>query len=201
MKTVFIKSAAAYKDYPPAIKCEIALAGRSNAGKSSFLNALASQEVAKTSTMPGKTTLLNFFEVGEKYRIVDMPGYGYSARSGEEQMSWRNLVEDYLEHRRVLVGVILVMDIRREWEQDEIMLSQWLTKLGVPLALVLTKADKLTKNELVKAEQRIKKSSKQPVIFITSSLKRTGLEDIEDFMFNEWVKPNLDLPKEVAESF
>ncbi len=151
--------------------------------------------------MPGKTTLLNFFEVGESYRIVDMPGYGYSARSGDEQRTWRNLVEDYLEQRPILVGVLLIMDVRRDWGQDEIMLCKWLEQLNVPVALIATKIDKLTKNELAKAEQRVRKTSKLKNIFFTSSPKRVGMKAIEEFVYASWVKPNLEKPKSLMEKF
>ena len=92
------------------------------------------------------------------------------------------------------------MDVRREWEQDEIMLCNWLERLNVPVGLVLTKIDKLTKNEMAKAEQRIKKTSKVKNIFFASAPKKVGMREIEEFIYEKWVKPNLEKPKSLFEN-
>lgn len=125
MKFKFLKSAVFPVDYPPPSRPEIIVTGRSNAGKSSFLNALAGSAIAKVSQQPGKTTLLNFFDVGQHYRLVDTPGYGYSKRSGDEQASWQQMLESYFSLRGNLVGILILMDYKRDFEEDEKMLLRF----------------------------------------------------------------------------
>lgn len=186
----FLKSAVFPKDYPLHSKAEVAITGRSNAGKSSFINALCgSSKMAKVSSTPGKTRLLNFFTVNHKYVLVDMPGYGFASRSGDEMRDWQGMIEDYLRSRENLKGLLLVMDIRREWSEDEEMMKDWLDSRDLPMALVLTKADKLTKNEINKLLSKIKKDSGLPDIFVTSALKKSGQSEVEDFIYQRWVKP------------
>lgn len=107
------------KDFPESKMKEIAMAGRSNAGKSSLINIWANTKIAKVSQSPGKTRLLNFFNMNNSYIIVDMPGYGYASRGGDEVTAWRKMVENYLKQRPQLAGLVLVMDIARDWEDDE----------------------------------------------------------------------------------
>lgn len=135
---------------------EIAVLGRSNAGKSSLINAWAGSQLAKTSSAPGKTRLINFFQ-GAKYRLVDFPGYGYSSRSGHEQASWAGMIESFLASRGNLVGALIVMDCRREWTEDETLLVRFLQKIRRPVAAVLTKADKLNRAEEAKIRQKFLK--------------------------------------------
>lgn len=110
----YIKSAVFPQDYPQTKLVEIAFAGRSNAGKSSLINQISDSKIAHVSQTPGKTRLLSFFNVREKYILVDMPGYGFSKRAGDEQRTWEGMVETYIREREQLKGLILVMDIRRE---------------------------------------------------------------------------------------
>lgn len=191
LKLQFITSAVEPKGYPVATKPEVALAGRSNAGKSSLINAIAQSKVAKTSQMPGKTTLLNFFEAGDHYRFVDMPGYGFSKRSGSEQMSWQGLVETYLSTRAVLVGVVLVMDVRREWDTDEELLKQFLIRIDRPLKVVLTKADKLKPREKQARVAAIIKDSGVKDVCLVSSTSREGIETFEEELFEDWIKAKI----------
>ncbi|MFP5518703.1 MAG: ribosome biogenesis GTP-binding protein YihA/YsxC [Bdellovibrionia bacterium] len=185
----FVKSAVYPADYPPAKLPEVAVAGRSNAGKSSFFNALCgSAKMAKVSSTPGKTRLLNFFIVNKKYCMVDMPGYGFASRAGAEMRDWQKMIEDYLGTRENLRGLILVMDSRREWTEDEELLKQYLEPRGIPMIVVLTKADKLTKNEMNKALTLIKKQSTLSNVFMTSALEREGQDIVEDFIYKNWIK-------------
>jgi GTP-binding protein len=184
----FLKSAVLPKDYPHTGLKEIAIAGRSNAGKSSFLNSLANSKVAKVSNTPGKTRLLNFFTRGDAYVIVDMPGYGFAARSGSEVREWHTMVENYLSIREELAGLVLVMDSRRDWSEDEELLKAYTETRGIPLAIILTKSDKLNKNEIQKALATIKKESGTSAVFMTSALKKTGQDEAEDYMYENWVK-------------
>lgn len=166
---------------------EVAIVGRSNAGKSSLINGISGSRIAQVSGTPGKTRLLNFYEAPH-YRLVDMPGYGFSARSGDEQRSWQQMIEPYLATRGNLVGLLIVMDIRRDWSQDENDLLNWLKPRGLPSAVVLTKADKLSRSEMLNRVRIIQKQSELPNVLPTSSLKRTGYQELEEFVFESWVK-------------
>lgn len=184
----FIKSAVLPQDYPVSQKPEVAIAGRSNAGKSSFINALGSNKIAKVSSTPGKTRLLNFFTMGESYNLVDMPGYGFAARSNDEVVEWRQMIEDYLLGRENLRGLILIMDGRRDWSEDEELLKRFSEERQFPIAVVLTKADKMTRNEINAAVAKIKRSSGMSAVFATSALKKQGQEEIERYVYENWIK-------------
>lgn len=145
----FIKSALKPADFPLEGPPEIALVGRSNAGKSSFLNALAGgDKVAKVSATPGKTRLLNFFQAGHAYVLVDMPGYGWAARDMKEMRDWRKAIDAYLKGRNSLSGVCLIMDVRRDWQQEEGQIAKLAQSISRPMALVLNKCDSLSQGEL-----------------------------------------------------
>ncbi len=184
----FIKSAVLDKDYPVSKFAEVAIAGRSNAGKSSFINALTKGKVAKVSSTPGKTRLLNFFNMADSYVLVDMPGYGFAARAGDEVVEWHQMIETYLMTRENLVGLLLVMDIRRDWSEDEELLKKFSDRRGFPMAVVLTKADKMTRNHANQAVAKVKKMSGLSAVFAVSSLKKTGQDEVEEYMFENWVK-------------
>ena len=184
----FIKSAVLPKDYPQTGKKEIAIAGRSNAGKSSFLNALGNTKIAKVSNTPGKTRLLNFFSRGDSYVLVDMPGYGFAARSGNEMREWHTMIENYLSMREELAGLVLVMDSRRDWTEDEELLKAFTDSRGLPLAVVLTKSDKLNRNDMKKTLAKIKQDAATEAVFMTSALNNQGQEAVEDYVFENWVK-------------
>jgi GTP-binding protein len=187
----FLKSAKLPQDFPPPLRPEIALLGRSNAGKSSFLNAMTGQKIAKVSSAPGKTRLLNFFDLGLHYRLVDMPGYGFASRGAEERDSWGKMIEGYVQRRDNLVGALLVMDIRRDWSSDESMIASWLHKRGLPLCVALNKSDKLTARELKPRVQSLQSQIKEqptPQMFAVSSLTKIGVEDVEDYMYRAWIK-------------
>lgn len=188
-KTIsFIKSAVLAKDYPVTKKAEVAIAGRSNAGKSSFINALAKGKVAKVSSTPGKTRLLNFFNMEDSYVLVDMPGYGFAARSGDEVTEWHKMIETYLMTRESLSGLILVIDIRRSWTEDEELLKKFSDQRGFPLAIVLTKADKMSRSQMLQAVAKMKKTSGLSAVFPVSSLKKEGQDEIENYIYQNWIK-------------
>ena len=191
----YLKSAVFPKDFPAPNRPEIALAGRSNAGKSSFLNSVSKKPIAKVSQAPGKTRLLNFFDVGKSYRIVDMPGYGFAKRSGDEVVSWTEMIEGYLDSRENLVGLILIMDIRRDWTQDEEMLVQYLRDRDLPCCVVGTKSDQLSKSELKMRLQKLKDKAGVEGVFAVSNLTKVGTDEVEEFVFAEWVKPYKSRPK------
>lgn len=187
----FLKSAVLPKDFPPDRGVEIAIAGRSNAGKSSLINLLTNHRIAKVSGTPGKTRLLNFFEINGKYTLVDMPGYGYAARAAGEMEEWQRMIETYLMTRDSLRGLVLVMDSRRDWTDDEDLLKKFTDRLGVPMVVVLTKADKLTRNQGASAKAKVVKASGAAAVFLTSTLAKTGHTEMEDWVFQNWVKPAL----------
>lgn len=180
----FIKSAVHPNEFPIDGKAEVALVGRSNAGKSSFLNAWAGRIIAKVSSQPGKTCLLNFFEVEGRYRVVDMPGYGYAVRSRDEIVSWQQMIENYLLQRENLKGLILIMDIRRDWQEEEEMLAHFVRERDLPLVVVLNKADKMSRSNAVKRAHLIRQSTEAEVFFV-SSLKKTNLQEVRDCIFSK----------------
>jgi GTP-binding protein len=166
---------------------EVALIGRSNAGKSSLINGLANARIALVSSTPGKTRLLNFYQ-GPKYRLVDMPGYGFASRSGSEQRSWQSMIEPFLGARGNLCGLLIVMDIRRDWSEDEENLVDWIAPRDLPVSIVLTKVDKLSRSEMIKRERTIREQSGIEDVHLTSALKKTGFVELEDFVYKSWVK-------------
>ncbi len=147
----FLCSARGLSQFPERLP-EIAFAGRSNVGKSSLINTLLNRKgLAKTSSTPGKTRTINFYRINRAFYMVDLPGYGFAKVSKKERMDWKGLVEGYFNGGRDIRGVILVVDMRRGLEEEEFMVVEWMEYLSIPLAIVLTKADKLSRN--ARAEQ------------------------------------------------
>ena len=152
----FAGAAARPGEEPPALLPEVAIAGRSNVGKSSLLNALTGgRGLARTSRTPGRTRQLNFFVVDEAIALVDLPGYGFAVGAESERRSWGPLVEGYLRTRATLRGVVVIVDVRRGLEAEEIELLGFLAELGRPAALVATKLDKLGRGEATRALRRL----------------------------------------------
>ncbi len=188
LKVEYIKSCVFPEDYPNTSLPEVAFAGRSNAGKSSLINQISDAKIANVSSTPGKTRLLSFFNVREKYILVDMPGYGYAKRSGDEQKSWENMVEVYIQKREQLKGLILVMDIRREWTEEEELLKMYLEKAGIPMAVALTKTDKISRSAAFTKAKKVTKMTGLSAVFPISNLKKSGVQDIEDHIYKKWVE-------------
>lgn len=192
----FIKSAVIASEYPNHSKNEVAFIGRSNAGKSSLINNMANdQKLAKVSQTPGKTRLLNFFDF-PSYVLVDMPGYGYASRSGDEVADWQPMIENYLKSREALVGLVLVMDIRREWSRDEKSLVQFAHLHNLPVTVALTKIDKVKKSEVQKLFEQHKKNTRLENLFVISNTDRKGYHELEEFIFRSWIQ-NSDMEAEV----
>ena len=148
----FVKSAKQPDDFPQDRRPEIAFCGRSNIGKSSLLNALTnSRGLARTSSTPGRTQTLNFFLVDESVYFVDLPGYGYAKVAKSERDTWGPMVEGYLAGRQELKLTLMLVDSRIPPTESDRMMKEWLDHHGIPNAVVLTKTDKLSKNELNKA--------------------------------------------------
>lgn len=127
---------------------EIALAGRSNVGKSSLINYLLNQKIAKSSSTPGKTQLLNFFSIDDKLIVVDLPGYGFAKAPPDAIEKWSRAIDDYLNRRPSLRLILLLIDSRREVSAEDLSLVQWASAKNIPLLALLTKTDKLTPAEL-----------------------------------------------------
>lgn len=198
LKMKYLKSAVFPKDYPPMDFPEVAVAGRSNAGKSTFLNGIAGSKVAKVSQVPGKTRLLNFFDFNNTYRFVDMPGYGFAARSGDEVQDWTKMIETYLSTRSSLRGLVLVMDVRRPWSADEGLLKKFCNKNQIPFCVVATKIDKCNQSELAKHLSALKKAAQITDIFPISGISMKGIERVEDFIFESWVKDRASDEEDVS---
>lgn len=168
---------------------EYAFIGRSNVGKSSLINMLTKRKgLAKTSQKPGKTLLINHFSInnGEFY-IVDLPGYGYAARGKDQRESFRKIIETYILDRRQMTLLFVLIDIRHEPQKIDLEFLNWLGENQVPFAIVFTKADKLGPNAGVAKVEAYKKEllknwEELPPIFITSSEKSTGRDEILDFI-------------------
>jgi len=144
----FIKSCQRLSECPQDQIPEVAFVGRSNVGKSSLLNSLLHKKnLAKVSSSPGKTRLINFFRVNEQFYLVDLPGYGFARISKTEQMKWKSFLETYLIHRSNLKGVVLLVDARVGATQKDIAMKQWLEEYEKPCVLVGTKADKISRGK------------------------------------------------------
>lgn len=186
-------SAANKSHYPQDDIPEVALAGRSNVGKSSFINTLLNRKnLARTSGKPGKTQLLNFFNIDDKLRLVDVPGYGYARVSKKEREKWGRMIEEYLTSRENLKAVVSLVDFRHEPSADDVQMYDFLKYYEIPVILVATKVDKIPRGKWNKHESMIKKkldfdTSDSFIIF--SSVTKEGLEkswdEILDHAFYE----------------
>jgi GTP-binding protein len=188
MDAAFLKTAVQASQYPPADRTEVAFAGRSNVGKSSLLNTLVNRKnLARTSSTPGRTQALNFFRVDDRFTFVDLPGYGYARVSQEVKKSWRGMVETYLRNRPSLKAVVVIVDIRRDLEEDDRSLMEWLRREGKEVIPVLTKVDKLTRKERVSRVAAMERElsgavSQKPILF--SAKTGEGRKDIWDRLLN-----------------
>jgi len=155
----FVTSAAESKQFPPEKLPEIAVVGRSNVGKSSLINSLTGKDgLARTSRTPGRTRLVNWFEIDGKFHLVDLPGYGYAEVSRDMRESWRPLIESYLSERKTLAGVLLLIDVRRGVQEEELDFVPWLEARETSIVVALTKADKLAKNKRMLEVAKAKKA-------------------------------------------
>lgn len=167
---------------------EYAFIGRSNVGKSSLINMLTRRRIAKTSQQPGKTLLINHFNVNKgKFYIVDLPGYGYARRGKEQREGFQRIIRDYILNRKQMTLLFVLIDIRHEPQKIDLEFLTWLGENGVPFSIVFTKADKLGPNAAIAKVEAYKKVLSQsweelPKIFITSSEKGTGRDDLLDYI-------------------
>lgn len=177
-------SAANKSHYPQDEIPEVALAGRSNVGKSSFINTLLNRKnLARTSGKPGKTQLLNFFNIDDKLRLVDVPGYGYARVSKKEREKWGRMIEEYLTSRENLKAVVSLVDFRHEPSADDVQMYEFLKYYEIPVILVATKADKIPRGKWNKHESIIKKKldiDPADTFIVFSSVTKEGLEESWD---------------------
>ena len=191
-----IKDARYEVSSPDVAKCpksdipEYAFIGRSNVGKSSLINLLFKKGLAKTSQKPGKTMLINHFNInnGEFY-VVDLPGYGYAARGKQQREEFQKMIEGYILYREQLTLLFVLLDIRHEPQKIDLEFLEWLGENGVPFAIVFTKADKLgpvaaERNVEEYKKELLKKWEELPPVFVTSSEKRTGKDTLLDYIEN-----------------
>ena len=165
IEATFVTSASSRAGYPAEALPEIAFAGRSNVGKSALINCLVGRRrLASTSSTPGKTRLLNFFSINRKLGFVDLPGYGYARVPELIKKGWAPMVEEYLQTRGTLKGVVVIVDVRRELDQREYDLIGFLRERSIPPIVVATKADKLAKKEIAEKEK-----------LVQGSLRATGI--------------------------
>ncbi|MBI0156344.1 MULTISPECIES: ribosome biogenesis GTP-binding protein YihA/YsxC [Gilliamella] len=189
-KTHFILSAPDITHLPIDTGVEIAFAGRSNAGKSSALNTLTNQKaLARTSKTPGRTQLINLFEVEENCRLVDLPGYGYAQVPETIKRKWQKSLGEYLQKRESLKGLIVLMDIRHPLKDLDQQMIEWAVSVNIPVMLLLTKADKLASGAQKKQVNMVKEAILPFQGDITvapfSSPKRVGLDALKQKL-DEW---------------
>lgn len=186
----FINSAPRLQDAPPDQGLEIAFAGRSNAGKSSAINTLVQQNaLARVSKTPGRTQLLNFFQIDDKRKLVDLPGYGYAKVPEAIKRDWGKMMETYLSQRQALAGIVLVMDIRHPLTEFDWQMIEWCQHGNLRIHIILTKADKLkfgaAKNTLLQVQKELSHLEIGVTLQLFSALKKTGIDDIHRVL-DDW---------------
>ncbi len=183
----FVISAAVPGQFPSDHKPQIAFAGRSNVGKSSIINALLHRKkLVKTSATPGKTQLINFFIINTHFYFVDLPGYGYARVPQAVTDAWGPMIEGYLKNCRDLRAVVVLLDIRRTPDERDIRLLEWLRQYDIPAIYVLTKADKLKRQESERARRGILEHLKIADLLLTSAKDGQGIKELWSAV-NRWL--------------
>lgn len=171
-----------FSQYPEDGRPEIAFAGKSNVGKSTLINAMLNRKaLARTSSQPGKTRTINFYDVNETIYIVDLPGYGYAKAPKTEIQRWGTMIEDYLNRRIELKGIILLIDIRHEPGKNDVMMYEWLKHYGYDIIIVATKADKLNRSQIPKHLSVIRKTlhlSADEILIPFSGVTKAGVTEL-----------------------
>jgi len=183
IKKAELEKVAVHPDqYPNTGRPEIALAGRSNVGKSSLINTLVNiKSLARTSSSPGKTRTINFFNINDSFYLVDLPGYGYAKVSKEEKKKWGKMIEDYLNGREELKLIALLVDSRHAPTEDDKLMLNFIRHSGKKLVVIATKIDKLSRSELIKNINMLKRElqlTDQDYFIPFSSLKKIGKEEL-----------------------
>lgn len=187
-KAELLITAAKKEQYPETIVPEIAFSGKSNVGKSSMINALLNRRsLARTSSQPGKTQTINFYNINDLLNFVDLPGYGYAKVSKQEKDKWGGMVETYLKGRSQLKEVILLVDIRHEPGKNDQQMYEWIKSFGFSGYIIATKADKLSRSQQMKSIAVIKKCldiKQNDLILSFSSSSKAGVEDVWELFEN-----------------
>lgn len=191
-KAQFMISCEQFNQCPNDSGFEVAFAGRSNAGKSSALNTITGQnKLAKTSKTPGRTQLINFFSIDEERRLVDLPGYGFAKVPKVVKARWQKTLDQYLNERQALQGLVLLMDIRHPMKEFDVMMLNWAIEKNLPIHILLTKADKLkkgvAKSTLLKLQSELQDYSDLVSIQLFSSLKKNGVEEVSKVL-KAWLR-------------
>lgn len=187
LKAEFVTSIANKKNILKTDLPEIAISGRSNVGKSSFINMIANRnKLAKTSSTPGKTRLINYFNFDNKFMLVDLPGFGFARISKEEQFKWGELIEGYLKESENLKRVLQLVDIRHLPTANDIQMVNFLYYNNIPFNIILTKADKLSSTQIQKQREVISRALKLTPndVYVTSSLKKKGKDEVLSLIEN-----------------
>lgn len=180
-------SVASLEGLPEDAGYEVAFVGRSNAGKSTAINVICGQNsLARTSGTPGRTQLINVFYIDDDRRIMDLPGYGFAKAPKKVQEQWRKLIDDYLQQRKCLKGLVLLMDIRRPMQEIDNILLEWTAHCKIPVLVLLSKADKFkfgaAKSVLLQVQKNLPDNA-QAMLF--SGLKKKGVEEAQDIL-DQW---------------
>lgn len=191
-QATFLLGAVQLTQLPPDSGFEVAFAGRSNAGKSSALNTITDQKIlARVSKSPGRTREINIFGLDAQRRLIDLPGYGYAKVSEDMRLRWQAFLEQYLEERQCLRGLIILMDIRHPLTDYDKQLLEWCLHFDMPAHLLLTKADKLSRSQQLKALSEVtEKLAALGSLFsvqLFSSLKKTGVDKARAKL-DEWLE-------------
>ena len=187
-KATFVVSNSDYRKCPDTELPEYAFFGRSNVGKSSLINMLTGNKgLAKTSSMPGKTLLVNHFLINNEWHLVDLPGYGYAKRSKKDTEKFEHMITTYILDREQMTNLFLLIDVRHEPQQIDLEFMEWLGENGVPFSIVFTKADKVAKAKLkgnvMHYLTELKKQWEElPPYFVTSSETKTGRDEILNYI-------------------
>ncbi len=186
-------SASTVEQCPPDTCLEVAFVGRSNAGKSSAINELTSQtKLARTSKTPGRTQLLNYFELAPERYLVDLPGFGYAAVPLDVKRKWQKQLEKYLEQRKSLQGLVHMMDIRHPFKEFDDIIVQWCLNADMPLHILLTKSDKLTfgaaRTVLLETQKTVEEHAQLITVQLFSALKHKGVDELKARL-NVWLTP------------
>ncbi len=189
----FLISAPSLRECPPDNGAEVAFAGRSNAGKSSAINALTNQrKLARTSKTPGRTQLLNFFALDESRRLVDLPGYGFAKVPLAVKNAWQRHLDEYLSKRESLRGLVLLMDIRHPLQTFDTQMLDWANRSAMPVHILLTKSDKLTfgaaSTVLLTVKKQIPPSKAAVSVQLFSALNNSGLDELQK-QLDSWLEP------------
>jgi GTP-binding protein len=187
----FLISAGKAKQFPQG-GSEVAFSGRSNAGKSSAINTLCDNKgLARTSKTPGRTRLVNFFELDEQRRLVDLPGYGFAKVPVAMKNEWEKLMTQYLSDQQALKGLVVIMDIRHPLNDYDWQMLEWCDHYQLPAHILLTKADKIKRgaqqNSKLKTQKQLKDAGINASVQIFSALKKTGLDELV-FKLNDWLE-------------